>query len=82
MVALTDEFLNDHEGAGDKAPVLFAVLGRFMPDPDTTRHRRKTPAGASWHSSALTCTRPGPPAPDDGTASLSASSVRIAPGAT
>jgi carboxymethylenebutenolidase len=25
------EFLNDHEGAGDKAPVLFAVLGRFMP---------------------------------------------------
>jgi carboxymethylenebutenolidase len=25
------EFLNDHEGAGDKAPVLFAVLGRLMP---------------------------------------------------
>jgi len=25
------EFLNDHEGAGDKVPVLFAVLGRLMP---------------------------------------------------
>lgn len=25
------EFLNDHEGAGDNAPVLFAVLGRLMP---------------------------------------------------
>jgi carboxymethylenebutenolidase len=25
------EFLNDHEGAGDKAPILFAVLGRLMP---------------------------------------------------
>ena len=25
------EFLNDHEGAGDKAPALFAVLGRPMP---------------------------------------------------
>jgi len=25
------EFLNDHDGAGDKAPVLFAVLGRLMP---------------------------------------------------
>ena len=25
------EFLNDHEGAGDKAPVLFGVLGRLMP---------------------------------------------------
>jgi len=24
-------FLNDHDGAGDKAPVLFAVLGRLMP---------------------------------------------------
>lgn len=24
-------FLNDHEGAGDKAPLLFAVLGRLMP---------------------------------------------------
>jgi len=25
------EFLNDHEGAGDKAPILFAVLGRLTP---------------------------------------------------
>jgi carboxymethylenebutenolidase len=25
------EFLNDHDGAGDKAPALFAVLGRLMP---------------------------------------------------
>lgn len=25
------EFLNDHEGAGDKAPALFAVLGRLAP---------------------------------------------------
>ena len=25
------EFLNDHDGAGDKVPVLFAVLGRLMP---------------------------------------------------
>jgi carboxymethylenebutenolidase len=25
------EFLNDHEGAGDKAPALFAVIGRLMP---------------------------------------------------
>jgi dienelactone hydrolase len=25
------EFLNDHEGAGDKAPVPFTVLGRLMP---------------------------------------------------
>ena len=33
----------------------------------TTRHRRKTPAGASSRSSARTCTRPGTPAPDDGT---------------
>ena len=23
------EFLNDHEGAGDKSPLLFAVMGRF-----------------------------------------------------
>jgi carboxymethylenebutenolidase len=22
-------FLNDHEGAGDKAPLVFAALGRF-----------------------------------------------------
>ena len=57
------EFLNDHEGAGAK---LRPVLGSFR-DPDTTRHRRKTPAGASSRSSARTCTRPGPSAPDDGT---------------
>ena len=25
------EFLNDHTGAGDKEPVLFAVMGRLMP---------------------------------------------------
>jgi carboxymethylenebutenolidase len=25
------EFLNDHEGAGDKTPLLFAVLGRLTP---------------------------------------------------
>lgn len=25
------EFLNDHEGAGDKAPAVFAVMGRLMP---------------------------------------------------
>jgi len=25
------EFLNDHEGAGDKAPAVFAVMGKLMP---------------------------------------------------
>ena len=25
------EFLNDHEGAGDKAPPLFAVMARLFP---------------------------------------------------
>jgi carboxymethylenebutenolidase len=39
------EFINDHEGAGDKAPPLFAVMGRFMsmgyhePSAEDARHR-------------------------------------------
>ena len=26
-------FMNDHEGAGDKVPLLFAVMGRLLPGP-------------------------------------------------
>jgi dienelactone hydrolase len=25
--------MNDHEGAGDKVPLLFAVMGRLLPGP-------------------------------------------------
>ena len=58
--------LNDHEGAGDKAPILFAVLGRLMP-------------GAGYHEASAqdarprilaffsTHLRPGTAGPGDGT---------------
>jgi len=60
------EFLNDHEGAGDKAPIMFAVLGKLMP-------------GAGYHEASAqdarrrilaffgTHLRPGTAGPRDGT---------------
>ncbi len=62
------EFLNDHEGAGDKAPVLFAVLGRFMPgsgyhEASAQDARRRILAFFSTHLHAPRTVRP-----DDGTA--------------
>jgi carboxymethylenebutenolidase len=32
------EFLNDHEGAGDSEPILFAVLGKLMPSSGSGYH--------------------------------------------
>lgn len=60
-------FLNDHEGAGDKAPVLFAVLGRLMPgdgyhEAPAQDARRRILAFFSTHLHP-----PGTASPDDGT---------------
>ena len=48
------EFLNDHEAAGDKAPLLFAVLGRLTPgtgyhEPSARDARRRILAFFSTH---------------------------------
>jgi carboxymethylenebutenolidase len=61
------EFLNDHEGAGDKAPVLFAVLGRLIPgsgyhEASAQDARRRILAFFSTHLHP-----PGTVRPDDGT---------------
>ncbi len=59
------EFLNDHEGAGDKAPILFAVLGRLMPGAGYhARPRRRMRASSAFFSTDL---RPGPAGPGDET---------------
>jgi carboxymethylenebutenolidase len=60
------EFLNDHEGAGDKAPILFAVLGRLMPgagyhEASAQDARRRILAFFSTHL------RPGTAGPGDET---------------
>jgi carboxymethylenebutenolidase len=47
-------FLNDHEGARDRSPALFVVMGSSRVVVATTRHRPRMPAGASWPSSTAT----------------------------
>jgi carboxymethylenebutenolidase len=40
-------FLNDHESAGDRSPLIFIVMGRFAGPSATTSRRPETPAAAS-----------------------------------
>jgi carboxymethylenebutenolidase len=59
-------FLNDHEGVGDREPILFAVLGRLMPgagyhQASAQDARRRILAFFSTHL------RPGTPQEGDGT---------------
>ena len=55
------EFLNDHEGAGDKVPVLFAVLGRLMPG---SGYNEAAAHDARQRSLAFFSTHLRPPGPD------------------
>ena len=47
-------FLNDHEGAGDRTPLILVVMGKFAGPPATTMRRPRTPADASSPSSTFT----------------------------
>ena len=50
-------FINNHAGAGEKEPFLFAVFARLSRGWGTTRPRHRTRASASRLSSALTWER-------------------------
>ena len=69
------EFLNDHEGAGDKPPEISRRSCSRCSDgscrePDITKLRRTTPASAFWRSSARTCARPARPTQAAGPAEI------------